>query len=212
MLASASIDASADLTTSTLVQTLVLTAAAAAVYSTVKSAFDRVRLASSRATVVVVGGGPVGLVAALVAARTGRASRVIVFEERDRTMLVTRSDPVTIGPRAMRFLRSPGVGIDLHRTIQTSSTHPHHPHSQQSLVVKAGDLLRCLLDAIENDDGGCSGGGDGAADKAGEKGTRGISNGRRIDDSRTTIAADDVTSGDCWSTSAIVELRLGIKV
>ena len=55
-----------------------------------KTVLDRVRRRHARATVVVVGAGPVGLTATLVAAHSGRAGRLVVYEELSKQVRIQK--------------------------------------------------------------------------------------------------------------------------
>ena len=95
-----------------LLVTCALTVLVTAGFVIGKNTYDCVRQRLSRVTVVVVGAGPVGLTAALIAARSGKAPRVIVYEERSRADLVGRAYQMTLTAASIAFLRAAGVDFD----------------------------------------------------------------------------------------------------
>ncbi|TRY85820.1 hypothetical protein DNTS_011865 [Danionella cerebrum] len=66
----------------------------------------------ARVPVLVVGAGPVGLVAALAALRSGRTRHLQLLEARGRASLLRRPQQVALDPRSVRFLRALGVDFD----------------------------------------------------------------------------------------------------
>ena len=96
----------------TLLETFIVTLLVTCGFAVSKSTFDIVRRKLSRVTVVVVGGGPTGLVSVLIAARTGKVSRVILYEERCRNELINRSHQITLERKTVTFLKGLGVDFD----------------------------------------------------------------------------------------------------
>lgn len=77
-----------------------------------KSSYDCLRRWRGKLNVVVVGCGPVGLTAALVAVRSKRAKKITIFEEKTRSQLMDRPHQIGIEPRAVGFLKKLGVDFD----------------------------------------------------------------------------------------------------
>lgn len=78
----------------------------------VKAAAEQLRRRRAGVAVLVVGAGPVGLTAALVAVRTGRVLKLTVQDARARGPLLGRPQQIALDPRSVRFLRPLGVDFD----------------------------------------------------------------------------------------------------
>ena len=151
-------------------ETAFVTVLVTCVFVVVKTTLDRLRMRESRAVVVVVGAGPTGLAAALVAAGSGRASRVIVYEERGRRELTGRGDQVALNARSVQFLRAQ-LGVDVERWRGGGVDGSRVPDGvvgggggggglgtpdggglwlHQCFVTRTGILLEHLLDAIDS--------------------------------------------------------------
>lgn len=85
---------------------------AVVVYVVVKVSLDRIRQWRARISVLIVGSGPVGLTAALVAVRSGKVLKLTVLDERYRTALLCRPQQIALDPRSVRFLLGLGVDFD----------------------------------------------------------------------------------------------------
>ncbi|CAL1592144.1 unnamed protein product [Knipowitschia caucasica] len=92
--------------------TALSTLAALLVYVAVKVSVDGVRTWRARVSVLVVGSGPVGLTAALVAVRSGKVQRLTVMDERVRSALLCRPQQIALDPRSVKFLLRLGVDFD----------------------------------------------------------------------------------------------------
>ncbi|KAK6184719.1 hypothetical protein SNE40_007131 [Patella caerulea] len=77
-----------------------------------KTVIENFRRLHSKLTVVVIGGGPVGLTSVLVAALSKKVSNVILFEELCRNALCNRPHQIAFNPKTVKFLRSSGVDFD----------------------------------------------------------------------------------------------------
>lgn len=92
--------------------TAVSTLVAVAVYAVVKVSLDGFRQWRARISVLVVGSGPVGLTAALVAVRSGKVLKLTVLDERYRAALLCRPQQIALDPRSVKFLLGLGVDFD----------------------------------------------------------------------------------------------------
>nr|XP_033798387.1 uncharacterized protein LOC117359538 [Geotrypetes seraphini] len=92
--------------------TAVGTMLAVLVYVAVKVSLDRVRHWRARVSLLVVGSGPVGLTAALVAVRSGKVLNLTLLDERSRAALLGRPQQIALDPRSVCFLLALGVDFD----------------------------------------------------------------------------------------------------
>lgn len=92
--------------------TALSTLLAVAVYVVVKVSLDGFRQWRARIPVLVVGSGPVGLTAALVAVRSGKVLKLTVLDERHRSALLCRPQQIALDPRSVGFLLGLGVDFD----------------------------------------------------------------------------------------------------
>nr|XP_019934100.1 PREDICTED: uncharacterized protein LOC109624042 [Paralichthys olivaceus] len=92
--------------------TALSTLVAVAVYVVVKVSLDGIRQWRTRISVLVVGSGPVGLTAALVAVRSGKVLKLTVLDERYRSALLCRPQQIALDPRSVKFLLGLGVDFD----------------------------------------------------------------------------------------------------
>lgn len=77
-----------------------------------KTLVDSLRRRHARISVVIVGAGPIGVTSLLVAARTGRASQIIVYEELNKHALFNRPHQIAFDPKSVHFLKRLGVDFD----------------------------------------------------------------------------------------------------
>ena len=77
-----------------------------------KSSYDTLRQWKVRLNVVIVGSGPVGLSAALIAAYSKRVANIIVFEEKNRAQLFARPQQIALDSRSINFLKTLNVDFD----------------------------------------------------------------------------------------------------
>ncbi|XP_056382090.1 uncharacterized protein LOC130276570 [Hyla sarda] len=82
------------------------------VYIVVKVSMDGIRQWRAKVSVLVVGAGPIGLTAALVAVRSGKVLHLTILDERSRTSLLCRPQQIALDPRSVKFLLALGVDFD----------------------------------------------------------------------------------------------------
>ncbi|XP_040266245.1 uncharacterized protein LOC120980927 isoform X2 [Bufo bufo] len=82
------------------------------VYILVKVSVDGIRQWRAKVSILVVGAGPVGLTAALVAVRSGKVLHLTILDERSRTSLLCRPQQIALDPRSVGFLLALGVDFD----------------------------------------------------------------------------------------------------
>lgn len=92
--------------------TALSTLVAVVVYAVLKVSLDGIRQWRARISVLIVGSGPVGLTAALVAVRSGKVLKLTVLDERYRTALLCRPQQIALDPRSVKFLLGLGVDFD----------------------------------------------------------------------------------------------------
>ncbi|XP_010888773.1 uncharacterized protein si:dkey-234i14.6 [Esox lucius] len=88
------------------------TLVAVVVYVVVKVSLDGIRQWRARISVLIVGSGPVGLTAALVAVRSGKVLKLTLLDERYRTALLCRPQQIALDPCSVKFLLGLGVDFD----------------------------------------------------------------------------------------------------
>lgn len=92
--------------------TVLSTLVAVLVYVVLKVSLDVLRQWRARISVLIVGSGPVGLTAALVAVRSGKVLKLTVLDERYRSALLCRPQQIALDPRSVKFLLGLGVDFD----------------------------------------------------------------------------------------------------
>ncbi|CAH1779922.1 unnamed protein product [Owenia fusiformis] len=95
-----------------IAQTFVITILIVAVFLCTKTTYDSLRKRWAQVTIVVVGAGPVGLISVLIAAATGKCTRIIVYESKSRHELLSRRYQIGIDSRSVLFLQQLGVDFD----------------------------------------------------------------------------------------------------
>lgn len=93
-------------------QQLIISAIVVTCFVATKTLLDNFRRRQARMSAVVVGAGPVGLVSLMVAAKSGRVSKVILFEEVNKMALFNKPHQLAFDTRSVFFLRRLGVDFD----------------------------------------------------------------------------------------------------
>ncbi|XP_063293481.1 uncharacterized protein LOC134578411 [Pelobates fuscus] len=106
------LDSSQEKYESLALDTALSTVVVVLVYVVVKVSLDGIRQWRARISILVVGAGPVGLTAALVAVRSGKVLNLTVLDERSRAALLCRPQQIALSPRSVKFLLVLGVDFD----------------------------------------------------------------------------------------------------
>lgn len=88
------------------------TVLALALFVAVKLSVDALRRSRAKVSVLVVGAGPVGLTAALVAVRSAKVLKLTLLDARPRAALLCRPQQIALDPSSVRFLLGLGVDFD----------------------------------------------------------------------------------------------------
>ncbi|KAK6185089.1 hypothetical protein SNE40_007403 [Patella caerulea] len=102
----------ANMQSTIVIQQLMLTAFIVAGFVCTKTIYDNIRKRQARVTVVVIGGGPIGLLSILIAAKTGKVRKLILFEELCKKALLNKPHQLAMDPKSVIFLRKLGVDFD----------------------------------------------------------------------------------------------------
>ena len=70
------------------------------------------RKRKAKVTVVVLGAGPIGVTAALIAVRSGRVSSLTLYESDEKNKALKRNYQISLDRRSVSFLRRIGVDFD----------------------------------------------------------------------------------------------------
>ena len=91
---------------------IIFTLSAVAFFVGTKTIVNRIRRDLAQVSVVVIGAGPVGLTAALIAVHCKRVQKVIVFEEESRCSIENKVYQIAITPSNAASLRRYGIDFD----------------------------------------------------------------------------------------------------
>ncbi|XP_028814603.1 uncharacterized protein LOC114767189 [Denticeps clupeoides] len=97
--------------------TALSTLLAVLVYVLVKVSLDAIRQWRARISVLIVGSGPVGLTAALVAVRSGKVLKLTVLDERYRTALLCRPQQIALEPAQRALPAAARRGLRQHGRV-----------------------------------------------------------------------------------------------
>jgi len=82
------------------------------VFGIIRSIYENIWKKNAKIDVVIIGAGPVGLTAALVAAKSSRVRKIIILEPDLKTEIKERKYQINLDRRTTDFLRSLGVDFD----------------------------------------------------------------------------------------------------
>ena len=119
-----------------------------------KEACDRLRSRYCRLTVVVLGAGPIGLLSVLLTLRSRRASRLIIYEERQQVDLFSKTHSIVLDARSVAFVRSLGIRLpsaaELNQTESSSRSSSLTGRSNQIIISGNVTLAEKLHAADDN--------------------------------------------------------------
>ena len=95
-----------------VIQTIIITVLVSVCFVITKSAYDEVRHIMSRVTVIVIGAGPIGLLSLIIAAKCGRVSSIIIYEEKSRFELLNNNYQIVLDINSVALLRTLGIDFD----------------------------------------------------------------------------------------------------
>jgi hypothetical protein len=81
-------------------------------FASIKTLYDRIRHERARVSVVILGAGPIGVTAAMLALKTGRVSNLTIYEVNDKVSNLKKDYQIAIDKRSVSFLRKAGVDFD----------------------------------------------------------------------------------------------------
>lgn len=91
---------------------LLLTLVAVGVFCVARLVYNKMWKVRTKLSVVVLGGGPVGVTAALVAAKSDRVRKLTIVDMEVRTQMVKRSYQLFFDTNSVAFLQTLGVDFD----------------------------------------------------------------------------------------------------
>ncbi|XP_062572350.1 uncharacterized protein LOC134234314 isoform X2 [Saccostrea cucullata] len=95
-----------------LQQNILITVLFLALFTGWRAFYERIKRTLCHVTVVVIGGGPVGLLSAFLALKSGRASKIVIFEEKDRKTLLNGPYQLTFDIQSVEYLKRCGIDFD----------------------------------------------------------------------------------------------------
>uniref|UniRef100_A0A0B6ZV97 FAD-binding domain-containing protein n=1 Tax=Arion vulgaris TaxID=1028688 RepID=A0A0B6ZV97_9EUPU len=91
---------------------LIISAIVVTCFICTKTIVDSLRRRNARLTLVIIGAGPIGLTSMLVAARCGRVSRIVLYEELSKLTLFNKPHQIALDVKSVHFLKRLGVDFD----------------------------------------------------------------------------------------------------
>ena len=92
---------------------IIISAIVVTVFVITKTLIENLRQRYAQLTVIVIGAGPIGLSALMVAARSCRVRRILLIEERNRQALCTvQPHQIALDVPSLKFLRSLSVDFE----------------------------------------------------------------------------------------------------
>ena len=123
-------------------QELLVTTAVIIVFIVTRTVYTTLRRRWARITVIVIGGGPIGLTATYIASKCARVARLVLYEELCRSALVNRLNQLAFDLKSITFLK--GLGIDFDNL--EGCWH------NNSFATRAGIFQEYLLNLLEKMD------------------------------------------------------------
>lgn len=93
-------------------QNVFMTCFLIAFFTIVRTSYDRYRWKHARLNLAIIGAGPIGVTAAMIAIASKRASNIIIYEENERKLLYKTKYQVAFDNRSTSFLTHIGVDFD----------------------------------------------------------------------------------------------------
>lgn len=91
---------------------VIMTTLVIILFASIKTLYDRIRHERARVSVIVLGAGPIGVTAAMLALKTGRVSTLTIYEVNDKVSNLKKDYQIAIDKRSVSFLRKAGVDFD----------------------------------------------------------------------------------------------------
>ena len=101
-----------NLSTMEVVHIIFVTLLSIVIFLSMKVAYDKIQQQWSHVTLVVIGGGPVGLLSAIIGMKTGHIVNVIIYEEKVRSDLFNQPHQIALDNVSVKFLHDIGVDFD----------------------------------------------------------------------------------------------------
>ena len=95
-----------------IAQTAVVTLIISSAFFVCKIAYNFMKQRLSKATIVVIGAGPIGLISALISSKSRCATQILIFEDTSQHDLIERLQQVVFNEDNVAFLRNLGVDFD----------------------------------------------------------------------------------------------------
>ena len=95
-----------------VIHQIIISALVVAGFICTKTILDNVRRRTAKISVIIIGGGPIGLSALLVAARCSRVARIVLYEELCRKAMFCTPHQIAFDVKSVHFLKRHGVDFD----------------------------------------------------------------------------------------------------
>ncbi|RUS92172.1 hypothetical protein EGW08_000025 [Elysia chlorotica] len=102
----------ANMDSSYVLHQIVISALVVAGFICTKTILDNVRRRTAKINVIIIGGGPIGLSALLIAARCSRVARIVLYEELCRKAMFCTPHQIAFDVKSVHFLKRHGVDFD----------------------------------------------------------------------------------------------------
>ena len=95
-----------------IAQTAIVTLIISCAFCICKNGYDFIKKRFSKAVVVVIGAGPIGLTSVLISAKSWCAAQIILFEDNSQHNLINRHQQIAFDEDNVEFLGKLGVDFD----------------------------------------------------------------------------------------------------